>query len=769
MKYKSFKLLLIFSLITNAFIGSTQIGMNQWRIHFSAFNAIGICETENEIIMACSNGLVRYDLSDNSVEQLTLTNGLSDLDITSIASDINTVSVGYLNGNFDIIEGNTITNVPWIKKADISGDKSIFNFYYDGEIIYISTGIGLIVFDNTKKEIKDTYYPYLNPVVYDVTIYKDTIYAATEKGIYFAPKSAEFLNDLANWEKLDDLPATLVNEPFNQIETFGNRLFFAYNSLNFNEDTVFYFQDNELNKLPAPVNLSEMKADGDRLLLTYSTSVQALNTDLVEIDLIFDYPNGTPFPKASIFRDNYYWIADGNNGMVKGLNSFDATSIYLNSPATDGSYRMDIQYGKVLVAGGGVTQNLQNNYFRNGVYLFEEEEWTNFNYKTDDSIKLDKDWDFISVAVNQSNTDQFAFASFSEGGLKIVNDGTKISEVYTSENSVLENSVGRINISDLKYDDDGNLWLINAGIKPLKVLRPDGTWHEYSLGAASNGKIPYRLLIDDEGNKWVGVTNVGLVAFNENGTFDDESDDNLRVLVANEGFGNLPSIFVKGLAQDVDGEIWIGTESGLVVLYSRNELYDGGYGKYDANPILLTVNGEVERLLGETYITAIAVDGGNRKWIGTSSSGVFCFSPDGLEEIYRFNQENSPLISDNILDIKIDQLSGEVYFATEKGLVSFRSDASLGDSDFSTVSVFPNPVRPEYAGPITVQGLGYDSDVKITDVSGNLVYQTVSNGGTVIWNGLTLTGERVQSGVYLVWSGSVDGKGKNVSKIVFIN
>jgi ligand-binding sensor domain-containing protein len=401
--------------------------------------------------------------------------------------------------------------------------------------------------------------------------------------------------------------------------------------------------------------------------------------------------------------------------------------------------------------------------------LFEDEEWTNFNYKTDDSIKLDKDWDFISVAVNQSNNEQFAFASFSEGGLKIVNDGTKISEVYTSENSVLENSAGRINISDLKYDDDGNLWLINAGIKPLKVLRPDGTWYEYSLGAASNGKIPYRLLIDEIGNKWVGVTNVGLVAFNENGTFDDESDDNLRVLVANEGFGNLPSIFVKGLAQDVDGEIWIGTESGLVVLYSRSELYDGGYGKYDANPILLTVNGEVERLLGETYITAIAVDGGNRKWIGTSSSGVFCFSPDGLEEIYRFNEENSPLISDNILDIKIDQLSGEVYFATEKGLVSFRSDASLGDSDFSTVSVFPNPVRPEYAGPITVQGLGYDSDVKITDVSGNLIYQTFSNGGTVIWNGLTLTGERVQSGVYLVWSGSLEGKGKNVSKIVFIN
>lgn len=159
MKNKCFKILLSLFLIVNASVGHTQVGMNQWRIHFSAFNSKGICETENEIIMACSNGLVRYDFSDNSLEQLTLTNGLSDLDITSIASDLNTVSVGYLNGNFDIIEGNTITNVPWIKMADISGDKSIFNFYYDQDIIYISTGIGLIVFDNSKKRSKTRIIP----------------------------------------------------------------------------------------------------------------------------------------------------------------------------------------------------------------------------------------------------------------------------------------------------------------------------------------------------------------------------------------------------------------------------------------------------------------------------------------------------------------------------------------------------------------------------------------------------------------------------------
>ena len=165
----------------------------------------------------------------------------------------------------------------------------------------------------------------------------------------------------------------------------------------------------------------------------------------------------------------------------------------------------------------------------------------------------------------------------------------------------------------------------------------------------------------------------------------------------------------------------------------------------------------------------IAVDGGNRKWIGTSASGVFCVSEDGLEEVYRFTAENSPLVSNNILDIRIDHGTGEVYFATDKGLVSFKADATIGDEQFSSISVFPNPVRPEYSGPITIQGIGFESDVRITDISGNLVYKTMSNGGTVIWDGNRLDGTRAQSGVYLVWATSTGGKGKAVAKILLVN
>lgn len=751
-------------------LGFGQIGMNQWRIHFSANSAVGITQTTDMVYMACANGILRNSLEDNTIDQLTVANGLSDLGITAIGSSNDVVVVGYGNGNIDIIEDNVITNVPWVRLADLSGDKTIYNFYFEGDFIYIATGIGLIVFDTVKKEIKDTYFPYDDPVVYDVTIYHDTLFTATENGIYHAPKDKSFLNDYTNWDKKIDFAFTVQNGPFKAIEVFQDYLFMGYDDEAFEADTIFYMQDHENYKLPGDFTLQSMLAYKDQLLITSFSNVQTFNSDLEQTRIIFEYSGKTPEPVGAVFTNNQFYIADLSNGLVTGSNSWDSKSIYDNTPAYDGTYKLDIQYGKVLVAGGGISQNLVSNNFRNGVYVFEDETWTNFNYLTDPMIVDSLDRDFIGVAINYNNTDEFAMCSFSKGGIKIVKNGTSISEVYTTENSLIEAQInGNMFIADMKYDDDGNLWYLNQGLEPLKVITSTGEQYAFSLGAAANGKYPVKLLIDANGNKWISIVNVGLFAYNDNGTIADPSDDEIRLMNSNEGTGNLPHNFVNAIAEDADGEIWIGTEEGMVVLYSTDKIYDGGYGEYDAQPILLQVGEELERLLGGSNITAITIDGGNRKWVGTSSSGVFCFSEDGREEIYRFTSDNSPLISNNILDIRVDHLSGEVYFATDAGLVSFRSDATIADNDFETVSVYPNPVRPEFSGPITINGLGYESDVKITDVSGNLVFQTVSNGGSVIWDGNTLMGDRVQTGVYLVWSGITTGKGKNVAKILVIN
>ena len=748
-----------------------QIPMQNWRIHFSTSSATGIAEDSTSVYMACANGIVQYHLDDHSVEMLTVANGLSDLGISTIHGNGKIVLVGYFNGNIDLISRNTITNIPWIKLADLSGTKTINSFYFYEDEIYISTGIGLVVFDNIKKEVKDTYYPYSNPFVHAVSILNDTLYAATENGIYLAHKDKPFLNDQNSWTKKLNLPAAVVNGPFTEILAFQNKLVFGYKSSVFNGDTLYYEENSILSKYgTAPITIADVKMDSTQIYLSLFGSIEIINASMAQADLIYQYSGEIPQPMACIKKQNSYWIADKNNGLVKAQNSFASEFIFNNAPFADGCYRLDIQYGKVLIAGGGLSHNFVNNYFRHGVYLFENEAWTNFNYQTQDSIVNSEDWDFVSVAINPKNTNQFAFSGgICAGGLKLVKDGVTITEVYRTNNSTLEAYSGEISIGDMKYDDAGNLWIVCTGVEPLKVLTPAGDWYSFSLGSQAKDKYPYRLTIDKDGNKWIAVTNAALIAFNENGTLANASDDDIRIFSTAEGYGNLPSNNVKAIAEDLDGEMWVGTEEGLGILYSRTNLYDGSFGEYDLSPILIEVDGEVEQLLGKTFITAITVDGGNRKWIGTSSSGVFCLSPDGMEEIYRFTTENSPLVSNNVLDIRIDHFSGEVYFATDKGLVSFRADASIFDEKFSAVTVFPNPVRPDFTGPITIQGLGYESDVKVTDVAGNLVYKTVSNGGTVIWDGSTLQGERVKSGTYLVWTASVTGKGKNVAKILFIN
>ena len=173
--------------------------------------------------------------------------------------------------------------------------------------------------------------------------------------------------------------------------------------------------------------------------------------------------------------------------------------------------------------------------------------------------------------------------------------------------------------------------------------------------------------------------------------------------------------------------------------------------------------------MGNTSITDIEVDGGNRKWFGTENAGIFLLSADGSQIVQSFTTDNSPLISNNILEMEFNQMTGELFIITDKGLISYRADASYEDPEYSDVKVFPNPVKPDFSGPITIQGIRYDSDIHVTDVAGNLVYKTTSNGGTATWDGKTLLGERVKSGVYLIWTAPNTGKGRKVGKVVFIN
>ena len=756
---------------------NAQLEMQNWRIHFSSYEAVDVTELEGVIYMAAENGIVTYDLNGKEINTITVTNGLSDLGISAIKAEEGVVFIGYGNGNLDLIKDNKIINIPWLKRALLSGDKTINNFYFNDGLVYISTGIGVLVYNIKREEIADTYYPYVNSVVLDLTIFNDSLYVGTSEGVYAADIDNGFLNDVDNWVKKTNFPSYINDGIINEIEVFNGDLFVALDISLFQSDTLYKVTpDNTVEKFSGGITVDRLSAQGDFFVISKFANVLVYDKDLNQTKNIFDYEFGPPpKPFGAVLIENELWIADQNNGLVRAIDAFSNNKqIYANSPFLDGCYKIDIQKGKVGVAGGGLTPNFKNLYGRRGVYLFEDEEWTNINSQTNPGELVDSlDWDIIGISIDPKNTNRIAFSSYSKGGLKIIENGTDIVETYTYENSPIELQLGNTSmiVSDLKYDDKGNLWIANAGVTPLKMLSNDGVWYEYNMGSAAKNKYPNRLMIDSKGYKWMAFNNFGVVVYDDNGTYADQSDDRSVSLTTVKGFGSLPSVQVKSFAEDIDGEIWIGTESGIGVVYSTATLFDGGFGDADAAKIVIFDEEKADNvaIFDEVTVTAIAVDGGNRKWIGTSASGVFCMTPNGKEEVYNFNSSNSPLISNSIVDMKIDYDSGEIFFVTEEGLTSYRGDLTSGDNTFSNVNVFPNPVRPEYRGVITIEGLGYESQVRITDISGNLVYQTVSNGGSVLWDGNRITGERVQTGVYLVWSARVEGKGKNVAKILVVN
>jgi hypothetical protein len=301
------------------------------------------------------------------------------------------------------------------------------------------------------------------------------------------------------------------------------------------------------------------------------------------------------------------------------------------------------------------------------------------------------------------------------------------------------------------------------------VLKPDGTWR--SFDEVCGFEILMDVVVDGSGYKWirVGDAGAGLLLFDE-GDMEDDTDD--RCQFFSSGNSNLQTNDVTSLAVDLDGDVWVGTTAGIVIFECGSNAFDDECN--GSRRIVIGEDGNPAYLFETERIEAIEVDGANRKWVGTST-GVYLLSDNGEDELLYFNEDNSPLLDNTIYDIACNQQTGEVFFATNKGIVSYQSDAVEGGRTHQeSFEVFPNPVRPEYDGPITIRGFSRDATVKITDVSGKLVYETTALGGQVIWDGKDYNGRRASTGVYLVFATTSSSLGfadpsSAVAKVVLIN
>ena len=726
----------IFLLFLPLLINAQDVPIGYWKDYQSYTSASYIAEADNKIYCVTNGGLFYINKEDNTVNRMSKVTGLSDIGIKQIAYDIDSkiTIITYENCNIDLLKNNTIINISDIKRKEIIGNKLINNIIIKEKIAYLSCTFGLVLLDLENEEIKDTYkigqngdFEEINSCAFN----RKNIFVASDGGVYYADKNSSSLFDFNSW-MLDT----------NRTENYQN-IFVIEDSIWVGNGNSFY-------------NNNSLFLSNNDTILQYNNVL--LNADTILSNQLEDI--------NFIYKDSegYLWVADDNNGLLKFTNSQHQESFIPEGPIRNDIYSLEFAENKLYQCHGGHANFGLNSLIYDGASIKDEyDNWENWGYWHQTAR------DILEVAVK--NGEEY-YASWYDG-IAQMEEGKLITQHgYASTNGVLDTvyySNNRIRISDLKFDNDGNLWGLSSEVNhPLFVKTKNGEWHSFTMKQNQVALFFDDLLIDSYNQKW-GIIDrgAGVFVYNHNNTIENPEDDQYKLLNTNIGSGNLPSLRTYSIAEDLDGEIWIGTDKGIGVFYNPSSVFSGN--NFDAQQILITEGEYGQYLLSEEKVKCISIDGANRKWIGTEKSGVFLISEDGLDQILHFTTENSPLFSNNIIDIAINPENGEVFIGTEKGLISYRSDGTDGAKTQSTTTVFPNPVRESYNGIIAISGLVTDANIKITDIDGNLVFEDFAKGGQASWNGKNKNGDRVSTGVYIVFSTDINGVEKIVSKILFIH
>ncbi|MFC2104669.1 T9SS type A sorting domain-containing protein [Bacteroidota bacterium] len=741
-----------------------QIGVGEWRDHFPFVYSIAITESPTKVYVASENGVFSYSKSSQNIEKMTKVNILSDIGISTISySEENQVLVvGYSNGNLDLIFDTEVFNLSDIKREAISGSKSINHILFINEYAYLSSDFGIVVINVEKREVKDTYYIgnlgsliNVNQLVYN----NNYLYAATNQGIYIADFTNPNLGDYSNWQIVTDIPNYTSN--FNAIYVNDGILLVNQVSETFNDVIYSNYTGTWISLVNNYSSVRKIQNNNTFIQIVTNRNILNYNTNFVFQDSISraEIPNLNPFDVV-LSSDNTYWIADKGNGLVKyQLGNYE--TITPNAPYLPNAFAIDIKNNKVLVTAGALTPSWGNFFLNGAVFIFENERWSSiFNFSAPD---------YVSVKMDPFNKDHYYIGSWGRGLFEYRNN--ILEENYTETNSTLQTYISGENyywVKGLAFDHENNLWVTNAGVEnPVSVKQSNGEWKSFNFDEEISNILINDIIVTENNDKWVILPNGnGLFVFDHNQTIDDENDDLTKKLSVIDENGKVISNNVYSIAEDLEGNIWVGTDQGIVVYYYPENVFTDS--DFHAQRIILTIGDVTQYLLSTEIITSIDVDGANQKWIGTQSTGAYLVSEDGTEEINHFTEENSPLPSNKINDIGINHETGEVYFATDKGLTSYRGSATMGSDEFRDVYVYPNPVRENYEGEITIRGLVSDVNVKITDISGNIVYETTAKGGQATWNGRNFSGSRVSTGIYLVFCTNDDGSKTHITKLLFI-
>jgi hypothetical protein len=752
--------ILVLLLLLSQFVFSQE--NQKWSGYFSYNNIKDIGQSDTQVFVATENAYFKRDNTTNQNSTFSTVDGLSGQNISQIyySSTFKKTMVGHSDGLLIIVnedDGSVLNVVDILNKPSIPPNKKKINHFmeYEGKI-YISTDFGIVVYNLSTLQFGDTYFvgpSGSNIEILQTTVYQGSIYAvANGFGILKASVTNPNLIDFNQWTV--SFPGSWIAVESSQTELVGA-----------NSNTLSKLTDNTVTPITtfsqAPIDL---RYSENKIVVTTQSAIYLFDNQLQQIEQINNnIPNlSLIFSCASIIGNKIY-IGTASNGLfIRLLNSSTA----FENVTPDGPNRNRV-FGiestqKGLWAVYGDYDDIYNPYPLDAYGISKYDSNRKWNF-----IPYEKLFDtksIVRIVTNPNNENQVYFSSHYSGLLKFENDIPSI--IYNASNSSLISIPGQIpddiRVNGAAFDKKGALWVTNALVdQNLHVLKADGQWQGYNISCIlkpRNNSLG-RLTVDKNGTKWIGNNANGLIAFNE-------ANNKCIAIDVGVGQGNLSSSDVKVTAVDNKNKLWIGTAKGLRILSNVDAFLN--QIKLETSSIIILDDGLPQELLFEQSITDIVVDGANNKWIGTAGSGVFYISSDGQKTFNIFTRENSPLPSNSINDIDINNVTGEVFIATDSGLVSFKGDATKGTENLNNVFIYPNPVRPEYSGMVNITGLMNKSNVKVTDIEGNLVYEGISEGGTVQWNADAFGKYKVASGVYMVFVTSEDGAETTVKKVMVI-
>jgi ligand-binding sensor domain-containing protein len=735
-----------------------------WREHAPYQGTIDVTASDNKIYAATEYNLFSIDRRTKEIQRISKISGLTETGIAAINFNELTkqLLVAYTNSNIDLIDEHGVHNMPGLKRENISGDKNVYDVYADGPLFYLSTGIGIVVVDAAKFEISDAWLIGNNGGYVKTNAFArtdDFFFAATEEGLKQVPVNAAPSNFM-NWTNRSGTNGLSVAACKGVVPWLQSVVALQNDSLFIlkNDQWKFFFA----NGLP----ISSMNVAENKLLLCQrvangSSQVAILN-DSGSVVTTLAKENIISFPEQAASVGNEYWVAD----LFGGLSHWQGSTVEtykLNSPDNIALGQLTVKDNVLYAAAGAVNGSWNYQYNPNGLFQLKEGVWTSFN--TYHYPQLNAVLDIISITIDARDGSLWA-GSFGSGLVHITQAGNID---VLKENTPLETTIGdpgSYRVAGLAFDAAHNLWISNFGApQPLKVLKADGSWQSFQVPFSLNSNAVAQILVDASGKKWiVSPLGNGLLVLDDGGTIDNKFDDRWKLFKAGQRSGNLPSNEVRSIAEDKDGFLWVGTDNGVAIIECSVNAFEANCNA--VLPVIKQGNFANYLLKGEA-VTAIAVDGANRKWMATNN-GVWLVSKNGDELLHHFTAENSPLLSNDVRSIAINGLTGEVFFSTAMGICSFRGTATTAEDNTSGVLVFPNPVPPDYNGTIGIRGLPENSVIKITELNGRLVFQAKALGGQAVWNGKDYKGRRAATGVYLVLAVDENKTEKAVARIVFI-